>query len=152
MLAIHSLLKKCFARNHQRRSNAVFIENDGGQTVRPLPRILSCENLIGCYINPSPWDNDVLIFTNHAIYYSVAQDRWSRLLYAEIDSYNSPSQKCGLEGLSINTRRGMVFLRIAGATEQHVSIDAYSLMNFLKKIIRARQLNLLEITPELGLS
>lgn len=94
------------------------------------------ESVLGWYLNPPPWENAAILFTDKAMY-AMEGEKTMRLALGDIVGYESPKSKTDVTGLRVRTRDGFRFLRVSGSFGPHGDFkDAFSLIQVIRAIAR----------------
>jgi hypothetical protein len=116
-----------------------FVENDIPGDVMHRDAVLRDEQVIGSYVNPAPWEQSVIVFTDSAVY-SLDHAAPVRLLYDDICGYEFPASKEHATGALVRARHGDVFFRVAG-TRGPVIRDVFDFISVIRKIAGHNQRN-----------
>lgn len=93
------------------------------------------EEVVGCYRNPPPWEDCVLVFTTRALLSIQAKQR-EGIELDDIVGYEEPRSKVDVTGIRVLTKTGFQFIRIAGQGGAHEQYrDAYRLIMMIRAIM-----------------
>lgn len=95
------------------------------------------EDLVGWYVNPPPWQEDVLVFTDGAIYASGPSGE-VRVGWSQVTDYETPKSKREVSGIRIRNPDGFAFIRIAGTHGPEGKFkDVFALTMILQSLLRS---------------
>jgi hypothetical protein len=90
------------------------------------------------YQSSSPDKNEALIFSETAVYV-VCGDAWRKILWAEIDEYETP-EKANPLGVEIMVKGERILLPAAGKIREGSGRDAFSLLQVVRAVVRHHRL------------
>lgn len=125
-------------RRHMKRSAAF----SPCENVADLPVPISLERgeaLVGWYRNPSPWEDNVVVFSTLAVY-DVNAERVLKTRFDEIVEYETPKDKANATGVRLQTADGFRFVRIGGRHGPNGKFaDVFDFLMILQVIVAHRR-------------
>ncbi|MEZ4404807.1 MAG: hypothetical protein R3B06_32765 [Kofleriaceae bacterium] len=133
-----TLMMPSLVRRHLKQSER-FVRSEERDALPPGISIPPGEALVGWYRNPSPWDGDIVVFTDCALY-SKGEGEGLRIAWDEIVDYETPKSKVDVTGVLIRTPGGVAFVRMAGAHGPEGKFkDVFGLVMLLNTLVNLRR-------------
>jgi hypothetical protein len=93
------------------------------------------EVMVGCYQNPPPWEQSQIIFTDVSLHV-LDSEKSMKVRWSDIVDYEPPDPVGRPDGVRLQTRDGIRFVRIAGAYGPDGKFrDAFSLAMVLRSLL-----------------
>ena len=97
------------------------------------------ESLVGWYTNPVPWEREVVVFSDRAMYVRTPTGT-QRIAWQEITDYELPKSKTTVDGVRVRMGDRFVFVRMAGSHGPDGKFkDAFQLTMVLQLLVNRRR-------------
>lgn len=99
------------------------------------------EGLVGWYVNPSPWDHEYVVLSNHhLVFVNTESDDEIRIPWDRVRGWHTSEDKSALTGVHIEFDGTKKFIRMAGSRGPSGKFrDAMDLLMLVKTVAEANQ-------------
>jgi hypothetical protein len=97
------------------------------------------ESIVGVYTNPVPWEHYRIVFTSNG-FHLIDGDWVQAVKWEDIIDYEDPRKDGLLGGVRLETRQGLIFVRMAGRFGSNGSLvgnllDTFSMWQILRALL-----------------
>lgn len=120
-------------RRHMKLTSPEAFTKAEPDTVMPVDlQLAPTESVVGWYRNPLPWDTTLIVFTTEG-FYLCDPEGTQRVMAKDIVDYQRPESKETVDGVTVITNDGPIFVRVAGTFGPNgQQKDAYSFIMMLR--------------------